>query len=123
MSKHIIIFIAVAMIGFAVNENIVVTAQTNSTDSDKQKIIVTWLETNDTKTIDTPVISVSGEDFWKIFEPMLMSHSNFDCRSILKVDQMKLKKIKVNRQECQKKENSYFQDTFIVPTIYGCTEQ
>ena len=29
--------------------------QTNSTKSDKQKIIVTWLETNDTKTSDTPV--------------------------------------------------------------------
>ena len=41
MSKHIIIFIAVAIIGFAVNENIVVTAQTNSTNSDKQKIVVT----------------------------------------------------------------------------------
>ena len=44
MSKHIIILIAVAIIGFAVNENIVVTAQTNSTNSDKQKIVVTWLE-------------------------------------------------------------------------------
>jgi hypothetical protein len=65
MSKHIIIFIAVAIIGFVVNENIVVTAQSNSTNSDKQKIIVTWLETNDTKTSDTPVINVSGEDFWK----------------------------------------------------------
>ena len=48
MSKYIIIFIAVAIIGFVVvNENIVVTAQSNSTNSDKQKIIVTWLETND----------------------------------------------------------------------------
>ena len=76
MSKHIIIFIAVAIIGFAVNENIVVTAQTNSTNSDKQKIIVTWLETNDTKTSDTPMISVSGEDFWKIFEPLLELSTN-----------------------------------------------
>ena len=50
------------MIGFAVNENIVVTSQSNSTNSDKQKIIVMWLEKNDTKT-DTPVISVSDEDF------------------------------------------------------------
>lgn len=76
MSKHIIIFIAVAIIGFAVNEYIVVTAQTNSTNSDKQKIIVTWLETNDTKTSDTPMISVSGEDFWKIFEPLLELSTN-----------------------------------------------
>jgi hypothetical protein len=70
MCKYAIIFIVIAMIGFAVNENIVVTAQSNSTNSDKQKIIVMWLETNDTKT-DTPVIGVSDEDFWKIFEPLL----------------------------------------------------
>jgi hypothetical protein len=77
MNKLDIIFLAVAMIGFvAVNETIAVTAQTNSTKSDKQKIIVTWLETNDTKTIDTLVISVSGEDFRKIFEPLLKQSIN-----------------------------------------------
>ena len=43
--------------------------QTNSTKSDKQKIIVTWLELN--KTGDSPVISISSEDFWKIFGPLL----------------------------------------------------
>jgi hypothetical protein len=76
MDKYIIMFIVVAIIGFAVvNENIVVTAQSNSTNSDKQKIIVTWLETNDTKT-DTPVISVSDEDFWKIFELLLELSTN-----------------------------------------------
>ena len=64
------------MIGFAVNENIVVTAQSNSTNSDKQKIIVTWLESNDTKTSDTPVISISGEDFWKTFEPLFKQSIN-----------------------------------------------
>jgi hypothetical protein len=66
---------SLAKIGFAVNENIVVTAQSNSTNSDKQKIIVMWLETNDTKT-DTPVIGVSDEDFWKIFEPLLELSTN-----------------------------------------------
>ena len=78
MSKHIIIFIAVAtVIGFAVvNENIIVAAQINSTNSDKQKIIVTWLETNDTKTRDTQVVSVSGEDFWTTFEPLLKQSIN-----------------------------------------------
>jgi hypothetical protein len=76
MGKYTIIFIVVAIIGFAVNENIVVTAQSNSTNSDKQKIIVTWLETNDTKTTDTPVISVSDEDFWKTFEPLLKQSTN-----------------------------------------------
>jgi len=76
MNKQIIIFIAVAIIGFAVNENIVVTAQSNSTNLGKQKIVVTWLETNDTKTIDTPVISVSEDDFWKTFEPLLKQSIN-----------------------------------------------
>jgi hypothetical protein len=78
MSKHIIIFIAVAIIGFAVvNENIVVTAQTNSTNSNKQKIIVTWLvNANDTKTSDTPVIRISSEDFWKTFNPLLKQSLN-----------------------------------------------
>ncbi|MGH9975146.1 MAG: hypothetical protein ACRD8Z_04835 [Nitrososphaeraceae archaeon] len=77
MGKYTIIFIVVAMIGFAVNENIVVTAQSNSTNSDKQKIIVTWLETKDTKT-DTPVTSVSDEDFWKTFEPLLEQSNQQD---------------------------------------------
>ena len=76
MSKHIIILIAVAIVGFAVNENIVVTAQTNSTNSDKQKIVVTWLETNDRKTSDTPAISISDEDFWKTFNPLLEQSIN-----------------------------------------------
>lgn len=76
MSKQIIIFMVVAIIGFAVNENIVVTAQTNSTNLDKRNIVVTWLETNDSKTIDTPVISVSNEDFWKMFEPLLKQSFN-----------------------------------------------
>jgi hypothetical protein len=81
MKKHIIIFIAVAIIGFAVNENIVVTAQTNSTNLDKQKIVVTWLETNDTKTSDTPAISISDEDFWKTFRPLLEQSINVSTDS------------------------------------------
>jgi hypothetical protein len=77
MNKLNIMFLAVAMIGFvAVNETIAVTAQTNSTNSGKQKISVNWLETNHTKTIDTPAISVSGADFWKIFEPLLKQSTN-----------------------------------------------
>jgi hypothetical protein len=50
-------------------------SQNNSTNIDKQNIIVTCLETNDTKT-DTPVIGVSDEDFWKIFEPLLELSTN-----------------------------------------------
>jgi len=72
--RHIIP-IALAIIGFIVNESMVATAQdnnpTNSTKSDKPKIIVAWLEANKTKTDTVPVISISGEDFWKIFGPLL----------------------------------------------------
>lgn len=45
MNKYILVFIVIA-----VNEAIVMI------NSDKQKSIVTWLETNDTKTIDAPMI-------------------------------------------------------------------
>ena len=76
MKMQIIIFIAVAIIGFVFNENIVVTAQINSTNSGEQKIVVTWLETNDTKTSDTPAISISDEDFWKTFNPLLEQSIN-----------------------------------------------
>jgi len=72
--RHIIA-IALAIIGFIVNESMVAPAQdnnpTNSTKSDKPKIIVTWLEANKTNTETVPVISISGEDFWKIFGPLL----------------------------------------------------
>ena len=76
--RHIIP-IALAIIGFIVNESMVATAQdnnpTNSTKSDKPKIIVAWLEANKTKTDTVPVISISGEDFWKIFGPLLEQSS------------------------------------------------
>ena len=71
MNKHIIILIAVAMIGFVDYETIFVTAQSNSTNSDRRNIIVTWLEANDTKTSATPTISVSSEDFWMVFAPLI----------------------------------------------------
>ncbi len=51
MNEHILVFIVIA-----VDEAIVMTAQTILPNSDKQKSIVTWLETNDTKTIDAPMI-------------------------------------------------------------------
>jgi hypothetical protein len=67
---------SILMILVGNNQSIAVTAQTNSTHSDTQKIIVTWMEKNDTKTIDSPMISVSGEDFWKIFESLLKQSIN-----------------------------------------------
>jgi hypothetical protein len=78
MNEHILVIVVIAMIAmisFVVPETLFVTAQSNSTNSDKQKIIVTWLDTNDTKTSDTSV-SISGEDFWKTFEPLLKQSIN-----------------------------------------------
>jgi TctA family transporter len=71
----------IAVIGFmSVGETMTATAQdyinqTDSTKSDKQKIIVTWSEIN--KTDDGQLISVNSEDFWKIFGPLLeLSRNN-----------------------------------------------
>ena len=76
MNEHILVFIVIAMVGFAINEAIVATAQNNSTNSDRRTIIVTWLETNKTMTNSTPMISISGGEFWKIFEPLLKQSIN-----------------------------------------------
>ena len=46
-------------------------SQNNSTNIDKQNIIVTWLETNKTKTSSVPMIMVSDQDFWMVFDPLL----------------------------------------------------
>ena len=44
----------------------------NSTDSDDKNIVVTWLnESNKTNTI-----SISNEDFWKIFGPLFELSTN-----------------------------------------------
>jgi hypothetical protein len=74
MSKYTVIFIIVIFGFMCISEAMTATAQdyinqTNSTKSDKQKIIVTWLELN--KTGDSPVNSINSEDFWKIFGPLL----------------------------------------------------
>jgi hypothetical protein len=76
------------MVGFTISETLVAMAQPddnisrnnttalNSTDSDGKNIIVTWLETNQTNTISAPMISVSNEDFWKIFGPLFELTTN-----------------------------------------------
>jgi hypothetical protein len=79
MSKYTVIFTVVIIGIVGVSETITSTAQdyinqTNSTKLDKQKIIVTWLELN--KTGDSPVISISSEDFWKIFGPLIELSGN-----------------------------------------------
>ena len=83
-----ILAVLIVMFGVMINETIVVTAQekqmntSNSTYLDKPNIIVTWIETNDTKTSDTPVISVSYEDFWMVFEPLLKQSINGSTSSL-----------------------------------------
>ena len=81
MNKYTVVFIIVVSGFMGVGETMTATSQdyinqTNSTKSDKQKIIVTWLETNDTKTSDTTVTSISNEYFWKILEPLLKQSIN-----------------------------------------------
>ena len=46
-------------------------SQSNSTNLDKQNIIVTWLETNKPKASSAPMIMVSDQDFWMVFGPLL----------------------------------------------------
>ena len=76
------------MVGFTISETLVVIAQPNgnisrnnttalnSTDSDGKNIVVTWLESNKTNANSTPTISVSNEDFWKIFGPLFELSTN-----------------------------------------------
>ena len=76
------------MVGFTISETLVVIAQSNgnsshnnttalnSTDSDGKNIVVIWLESNKTNANSTPTISVSNEDFWKIFGPLFELSTN-----------------------------------------------
>jgi uncharacterized alpha/beta hydrolase family protein len=65
----LIISAIIAAIGFVISGIVNATSQesisqSNSTNIDKQNIIVTWLETNDTKDSSAPMIMVSDQDFW-----------------------------------------------------------
>ncbi|MGH9986968.1 MAG: hypothetical protein ACRD8W_23740 [Nitrososphaeraceae archaeon] len=90
-----ILTVIIAMIGFMISETMLVTAEEsqlnnnisqsnsialNSTnielDKENKNIVVTWLKTNETKTDNTPIISVSDQDFWKIFGPLLELSAN-----------------------------------------------
>ncbi|MGE5662517.1 MAG: hypothetical protein ACM3X1_09760 [Ignavibacteriales bacterium] len=65
----------VIVIAIMASETMIVVAaqeQINFTKSEKQKIIVTWLKDNNITNIESdPVISISSEDFWKTFVPLL----------------------------------------------------
>jgi hypothetical protein len=91
-----IIAVAIAIIGFTINGTAIVIAQgsqlnndninrsstttLNSTniklDTDKEHIVVKWLEPNGTVSDSNPVISVNIQDFWEIFGPLLKLSSN-----------------------------------------------
>ena len=81
LSIALIIAAIIAMVGFVINGIVSATTQeskledsinqTNSTQSERQKIIVTWLETNKTKTSSVPMIMVGDQDFWMVFDSLL----------------------------------------------------
>ena len=76
------------MVGFTISETLVTVAQPNgnisrnnttalnSTDSEGKNIVVTWLESNKTNANRVPMISISNEDFWKIFGPLFELSTN-----------------------------------------------
>ena len=82
-----ITLVIVVTVGFTISETIAAIAQPNGNisrnnttaldlDSDGKNIIVTWLESNKTNANSTPTISVSNEDFWKIFGPLFELSTN-----------------------------------------------
>jgi uncharacterized alpha/beta hydrolase family protein len=77
----LIIAAIIVTIGFVISGIANATAQesisqSNSTNMDKQNIIVSWLETNNTKTGGAPVIMVTDQDFWMVFGPLLEQSIN-----------------------------------------------
>ena len=77
----LIIATIIVTIGFVISGIANATAQesisqSNSTNMDKQNIIVSWLETNNTKTSGAPVIMVTDQDFWMVFGPLLEQSIN-----------------------------------------------
>ncbi len=80
----LIVAMILTVVGFMLSGIVNAATTQESIGQNKQKIIVTWLETNDTKiSSSAPSISVSGEDFWMVFEPLL-KHSINESTSSLK---------------------------------------
>ena len=83
INKHIIALV-ILMIGFMISETAVATAEEKQMDesfsqsnfTDRNNIGVTWLETNKTKPDNAQVFSISDEDFWMVFEPLLEQSIN-----------------------------------------------
>ena len=72
------------MIGIMISETAVATAEekqmnessSQSNFTDRKNIDVTWLETNKTMPENVKVLSISDEDFWMVFEPLLEQSIN-----------------------------------------------
>ena len=83
INKHIIALV-ILMIVFMISETAVATAEEKQMDesfiqsnfTDRNNIGVTWLETNKTKPDNAQVFSISDEDFWMVFEPLLEQSIN-----------------------------------------------
>jgi hypothetical protein len=67
-------FVAIAQLNSSISNNS--TTALNSKDSDGKKIVLTWIESNDTDFHSVPMISVNHEDFWKTFGPLLKTSTN-----------------------------------------------
>jgi hypothetical protein len=82
-NKHIIALV-ILMIGFMISKTAVATAEEKQMDesfsqsnfTDRNNIGITWLETNKTKPDNAQVFSISDEDFWMVFEPLLEQSIN-----------------------------------------------
>jgi enterochelin esterase-like enzyme len=76
--------LVIVMIGFMISETAVATAEekqmnesfSQSNFTDRKNIVVTWLETNKTMPENVKVYSISDEDFWMVFEPLLEQSIN-----------------------------------------------
>ena len=83
INKHIMALV-ILMIGFMISEAAEATAEEKQKDesyiqsnfTDRINIGVTWLETNKTKPDNAQVFSISDEDFWMVFEPLLEQSIN-----------------------------------------------
>ena len=79
-----IMSLVIVMIGFMIGETAVATAEekqmnessSQSNFTDRKNIVVTWLETNKTMPENVKVFSISDEDFWMVFEPLLEQSIN-----------------------------------------------
>jgi uncharacterized protein YejL (UPF0352 family) len=80
INKHNIALV-ILMVGFMISETAVATAEEKQMDesfsqsnfTDINNIGVTWLET---KPDNAQVFSISDEDFWMVFEPLLEQSIN-----------------------------------------------